>query len=492
MINQNIFQLIDAFRSLNVLVIGEAMLDTYLKGSSDRICREAPVPVVEISEREDVPGGAANTAVNTRSLGGEVVFLSVLGDDVEGRILLRVLEEQGVNTQSVLVDPERKTLAKHRVVADNQMMVRFDQGTTLPLSKKTEKKLIAELEKRFSESHALILSDYGYGVLTPAVIAALSRLQQQDPHIIIADSKQLDRFKSLSLTAVKPNYREAIELLQIPKADKLVDRVAQIARHGNKILEMVNTQIAAITLDEDGALIFEKDRTLYRTYARRAPHSRAAGAGDTFVSALALSLASGAQTSTAAEIASAASALVVEKPGTASCFAEELKGFFYGDEKFINDVFLMAARVATYHRQGRKVVFTNGCFDILHSGHVNYLSQAKSFGDILIVGINTDESVARLKGPNRPINNLHDRAQVLAALSSVDLIVPFGADTPKDLIRAIQPDIYVKGGDYTRETLPEAPIVEELGGIVKIVPYMDDHSTTGMIERIRKSYIKSR
>lgn len=490
--NNNVFQLIDSFNRLKILVIGEAMLDTYLKGTSDRLCREAPVPVVEVEEREDVPGGAANTAVNIRSLGGEVTFLSVIGEDVEGTILLKALEDRGVLTESVLVDPKRKTLAKQRIVADSQMMVRFDQGSTETLETESEEKLIESLRQAFPQADAIIISDYDYGILTPKVVETLEELQKEYPHIIIADSKRLAQYSRLNLTAVKPNYREAIELLHLHKSESLPDRVEQMVAHGEEILDLTNTQIAAITLDEDGALVFERNRTLYRTYARRSPNNRAAGAGDTFVSALTLALAAGAQTSTAAEIASAASTLVVEKPGTSSCYAEELKGQLYGDEKFISDVFLMAARVATFRRQGRRIVFTNGCFDILHSGHVAYLNQAKSHGDILIVGINSDESVRRLKGANRPINSLHDRAQVLSALSSVDLIVPFGADTPKDLIRAIQPDVYVKGGDYTLETLPEAPIVEELGGQVVILQYVEDRSTSGMIERIRKLYEQAR
>lgn len=490
--NNNVFQLIDAFTHANILVIGEAMLDTYLKGTSDRLCREAPVPVVEVTDREDLPGGAANAAANLCSLGAEVKFLSVIGDDPEGNILKQQLEARKISTETLMVNKSRKTLAKQRIVADSQMMVRFDQGSTTDIDAEDERRLKTILQTYFHSCDAVIISDYAYGILTPGILQEIQNLQQEDPHMIIVDSKRLEIYGSLNPAVVKPNYLEAIKLLGLEKDKTINGRVDQIARDGERVLDITNAQIAAITLDEDGAVIFERGRPYYRTYAKRAPDSKAAGAGDTFISALALALASGAQTTTAAEIASAAASLVVQKPGTSTCDLDELKAFYYGDEKFVNNAFLLAARLASYHRQGHKIIFTNGCFDILHSGHVSYLNQAKAFGDILIVGINSDESVKRLKGPNRPINALQDRAQVLAALSCVDLIVPFGEDTPKDLIRAIHPDVFVKGGDYTIETLPEAPIVKEMGGEVKILSYMDDHSTTGMIERIRKLDIEIR
>jgi D-beta-D-heptose 7-phosphate kinase / D-beta-D-heptose 1-phosphate adenosyltransferase len=484
--NNNVFQLMDAFTHANIMVIGEAMLDTYLKGTSERLCREAPVPVVEVSDREDLPGGAANTAANLCSLGAGVKFLSVIGEDPEGGILKHELEARKISTETIIMDKNRKTLAKQRIVADSQMMVRFDQGSTMGIDAEDERRLKAILHVYFHSCDAVIISDYGYGILTPGILQEIKDLQQEDPHMIIVDSKRLEVYASLNPTVVKPNYLEAIKLLGLEKDKTITGRVDQITKNGERVLDITNAQIAAITLDEDGAVIFERGRPDYRTYAKRAPDSKAAGAGDTFISALSLALASGAQTTTAAEIASAAASLVVQKPGTSTCDLDELKAFYYGDEKFVNNAFLLAARLASYHRQGHKIIFTNGCFDILHSGHVSYLNQAKAFGDILIVGINSDESVQRIKGPNRPINALHDRAQVLAALSCVDLIVPFGEDTPKDLIRAIHPDVFVKGGDYTLETLPEAPIVQEMGGEVKILSYMEDHSTTGMIERIRK------
>jgi D-beta-D-heptose 7-phosphate kinase/D-beta-D-heptose 1-phosphate adenosyltransferase len=243
----------------------------------------------------------------------------------------------------------------------------------------------------------------------------------------------------------------------------------------------------AVTLDTEGALVFERGRPAYRTYARPTPPSRAAGAGDTFVAALALALAAGGHTPAAVEVASAAASIVVGTDGTSVCGQEQLSEYFTAVSKTLHSVDRLAARAAFHHEQGRRIVFTNGCFDILHRGHITYLNRAKALGDLLVVGINSDESVRRLKGSGRPINGLEDRVQVLAALSCIDHIVPFDGDTPEELIRAIRPDVFVKGGDYTIEQLPEAGLVEQLGGTVQLLPFVEDRSTTGIIERIRRA-----
>ncbi len=483
----NLFSLMDLFAKQKILVIGEAMLDRYLRGSTNRLSQEAPVQVVQVDEKEDIPGGAANTAANIRSLGAEPIFLSVIGDDEEGKMLRKALQGYDISDEHVICHPNRQTLAKQRVLANGQMMIRFDQGTTTPLDNATEKKLIQRVRKLVRQVDGIIISDYNYGILTPTILQALAALQRHTPRILLVDAKKYQPYQTLRVTAVKPNYAEAIHILNLERKDESEERLQQILQHGHRVLETANSQIAAITLDQDGALVFEREQPVYRVYARPADHNRVAGAGDTFMSALALALAAGAETSTAAELASAAAAIVVEKPGTSMCYIEELKGYFSGDEKYITDNFHMSARIAAYRRQGKRIVFTNGCFDILHSGHIQYLNQAKENGDVLVVGINTDQGVKRLKGPNRPINPLEDRVQVLSGLSCVDHIIPFEEDIPYNLIRLIKPDVFVKGGDYTRRMLPEAELVEELGGAVHILPYIENHSTTNIIERIREA-----
>jgi D-beta-D-heptose 7-phosphate kinase/D-beta-D-heptose 1-phosphate adenosyltransferase len=302
--------LVDAFARLRVTVLGDVMLDSYLEGAASRLCQEAPVPVVALSGRKDIPGGAANTAVNVSSLGARVTLLGVIGDDREGQSLRQALEERGVATGELAIQRGRATLAKCRLSAASQMVVRFDQGSEQPLDAPTENRLIERLRKT-DGCDALVISDYGYGVLTPRLIQCLVESQNRRPCIIVIDSKRLTGYRCLQPTAVKPNYEEAMHLLGCPSPSPGLRRVEAISPYGERILELTNAQLAAVTLDTEGAIFFERNRPPYRTYARPTPHSRAAGAGDTFLAALALALAAGGSAQTAPELASAAAAVVV-------------------------------------------------------------------------------------------------------------------------------------------------------------------------------------
>jgi len=480
-------RIIDAWAGLQVTVVGDAMLDVYLEGSIGRLCREAPVPVVEVREKRKLPGGAANAAVNVHEMGGRVRFLSVVGSDREGGQLCEALRRQGVDAAGVLVEPDRRTLVKHRLVCGDQVLARFDEGVAHDMMEKTEAHFAEILRGAFVEADAVIVSDYGYGVLSPRLIRLLAQLQKQSPRVVVVDARQPVRYNRVGITAVKPSYDEALRILGNHYCEDGVGRAEAIAAQGERILNSTGAQVAAVTLDADGAVVVERNRPPYRTYAHPARSSRSVGAGDTFVGALGLALAAGADTPAAAELASAAAAVVLGKDGTATCSARELREFISGADKRSNDLAALALQVESHRGQGRRIVFTNGCFDILHRGHVTLLNRAKGLGDVLVVGVNSDLSVRRLKGPERPINALEDRIRVLAALSYVDHIVAFDGDTADEVIEAIRPDIFVKGGDYTRETLPEAGLVERLGGAVCIFPYVEDRSTTGIIERIRQA-----
>lgn len=481
---------IDTFPRSRVAVLGDTMLDTYLRGETHRLCPEAPVPVVTVSGRTHAAGGAGNTAVNVCRLGGHAALFSVIGDDASGRRLLRVLREAGVSTEHVLRRPSRRTLLKQRVLAASQMLLRIDDGSAQVLAAGDEAVLLEHLGAALDGFDAVVVSDYGYGALTANVLRLLADRQARAPGLLLVDAKDLEAYRAVGATAVKPNYAQAIHLLGEREAGRPGDRAAQIQAHQERLLRLTGAQVAAVTLDSDGALILERGRPPYRTYARPARHAQPAGAGDTFLSALALALAAGCSTPAAAELASAAAAVVVEMDGTASCTAAQLRAYLGahlgGDAKHVPDPARLAALVEAHRRAGRRIVFTNGCFDLLHRGHVAYLGGAKALGDVLIVGLNGDESIRRLKGPGRPINTVADRVQVLAALSCVDHIAVFEDETPCDLIRTIRPDVYVKGGDYTRAMLREAPLVEALGGTVRILPYVEDCSTSGIIERIRR------
>ena len=479
--------LIKAFDSLRVLVVGDAILDSYLDGESQRLCREAPVPIVALTGRRDAPGGAANVAANVRRLGASVRLLSLVGEDAEGTRLRGVLGREGIDTASVLVSRDRQTLAKTRVLASGQMLVRFDQGTGAPLDPPTEDGLLEALTTYYRACDAVIVSDYAYGVLTPRVIDTLARLQAADPRVLSVDARDLLAYRGIGVTAIKPNHEEAVRLLGPRPVGAAGDRADAITRSADRLLELTGCQVAAVTLDVDGAVVLERGRAPYRTYARPTRNVRAPGAGDTFISTFTLALAAGGHTPAAAELASAAAAIVVGKDGTSVCEARELMEHFDAAGKRVEDLGRLAALVSYHRQQGRRVIFTNGCFDILHRGHITYLNKAKALGDLLVVGINSDGSVKRLKGDGRPINTLEDRVQVLAALSCIDHIVPFDADTPSAVIEAIRPDVFVKGGDYTRDRLPEAALVERLGGAVQLLPLVEDRSTTGIIERVRAS-----
>lgn len=486
--NANLSRIVGAFAGLNVLVVGESMLDVYLQGTTNRLCPEAPVPTVELSSRLDQPGGAANSAHNARRLGADVSFLSVVGDDVEGETLLRAISLSNIDNSDILIQSRRRTLTKQRVLAGSQLLVRFDQGDTDPIAPGVEEQLIDRLGRLWGRCEAVIVSDYGYGVLTPRVIARLTELQADEPRVLVVDSKRLALYRDAKPTAIKPNYGEALRLLGMSGPASPADRAEWMTSWGPRILEISGARTASVTLDAEGALVFERDRPPYRTFAGAERPARAAGAGDTFAAVLALALAAGAETPAAADLASAAAAVVVGKDGTASCGSAELCERVSPAGKLLAGKEELADCVASHRRRGRRIVFSNGCFDILHRGHVSYLSQAKALGDVLIVGVNSDAGIRRLKGPARPINALEDRLQVLSALSCVDHVVPFDEDTPHELIRVVRPDVFVKGGDYTRTTIPEATLVEELGGVVEILPFLVDRSTTDIIARVRRAY----
>ncbi|HEU4529126.1 MAG TPA: D-glycero-beta-D-manno-heptose 1-phosphate adenylyltransferase [Actinomycetota bacterium] len=475
---------IDRFPDLHVVVVGDLMLDTYLQGSTRRVAQEAPVPVLDVSACTDAPGGAANTAANAAALGAQVRVVGLVGDDDEGMALVDALAEHGVGTDGVVADPGRRTLHKQRILADGQLLVRCDTGTTDPSSASAERALVRTLTEALAETDAVVVSDYGYGVATPAVLDAVSPDRRGAHTVLVADGRDLARLRSTGPTVVKPNYREAIDLLGLPEVDGPGDRAEQILEHGERLLDLLAARAVAVTLDAAGALLFERGAPPYRSYAEPTTSVRAAGAGDTFVAGLALALAAGLPGSAVVDLASAAAAVVTKRDGTSVCTISELRRRVATVGK-VADLDALEERLAHERAAGRRIVFTNGCFDLLHRGHITYLDRAKDLGDVLVVGLNTDASVRRLKGPDRPVTRLEDRAEVLAALSCVDVVVPFPEDTPVELIRRIRPDVFVKGGDYTAEMLPEAEVVRGLGGEVRILPYVDERSTSSIIARIR-------
>ena len=476
-------ELLERFAGMRVLVIGDAMLDIYTRGVSRRICPEAPVPIIDVVDEQFHAGGAANTAANLASLGARVTFLSATGADCPAESLLALLNERGIETAPVCRSQHRRTLVKHRILADAQMVVRYDQGHGQPLAADVEQCLLDALDCYAAGCDAVVVSDYGYGVLTPRVIERLGQLRTGT--IVAVDAKDLTRYAAIRPDLAKPNCREALKLLDLD-GPRACERIDAVAAQAEVLLDKTNARLVAVTLDRDGCLCLERGLDPLRIAAPPCSHPRVAGAGDTFLSAMTLALAAGADTAQAAQLANLAASVVVERDLTATCSVEDLRDRLTGDLHPHTDLARLARLLEQERQRGRRIVLTGGCFDILHRGHVSYLQQARELGDLLVVGVNTDESIKRLKGPERPINTLVDRLGVLAALDCVDYLIAFDEDTPHRLIEAIRPDVFVKGGDYTRETLPEASLVEQLGGVVKFLPLVADRSTTNIIRRIRR------
>lgn len=477
--------IIGKFTNKNILVIGDFILDVYLKGVSTRLSPEAPVPVVDVNERQQIPGGAGNVVSNLRALGASVTLCTVIGDDHEGSESASLLENLGVKTTSIVRAQDRRTISKTRVMAGNHVITRVDQGDTAPLEEHHEDVLIQFITQSYEAAEAVLISDYDKGVITPKILSAIIRLQARWPKFLAVDSKRLEFFHKLHPFLVKPNYDECIRLLELPHV--FASRAEQIAMYATHLYEKVNAEIIAVTLDNEGSLIIETGQMVHRCVAPAIVNPQVSGAGDTYLSAFMLAYITSIDSKASAEIANAAAAIAVKKPHTSSCANIELRNYFNVQKKFITSLNELAALCNEYRAQGRKIVFTNGCFDILHSGHVTYLHCAKELGDILIVGLNSDESIKRLKGETRPINPLPDRLKVLSGLTSVDHIITFGDandDTPIPVIKVVKPNIFVKGGDYTKDKLPEASTVEELGGKITFLPHIPDHSTTSIINKI--------
>jgi D-beta-D-heptose 7-phosphate kinase / D-beta-D-heptose 1-phosphate adenosyltransferase len=478
-----LIRLIENFTKLKILVIGDAILDTYVKGNPDRVCREAPVLVFNVDEQEYQCGGAANTAINVATLGAQSYYLTVLGKDASAKELTDILKKNKVHTDYILRDKSRVTIAKKRITASSHILMRVDEGTTTEISQTCEKELLKNVSELLPQIDAIILSDYGFGVITNNIVKEIKALASAHHKAVVVDARDLSKYKTLKAEAVKPNYEETIKLLNIEKLTQ--DRDKQILQHCKKLHKITGANKVAVTLDADGVLLFEEGKEPYRVLCVPQDNKNAIGAGDTFISAMAMALALKANGATAAEIASAAAAVVVRKDGTVGCTNQELKSYFNSVPKYILDTSELADIVKDLRKSGKRIVFTNGCFDIIHKGHITLLNKAREAGDVLIVGVNSDASIKNLKGPERPINNLEDRLTVLSGLQSVDYLISFEEESPVQLIKAVHPDVFVKGGNYTENTIPEAPLLKKLNITVKIVPYKEEHATTQIINKIR-------
>jgi len=453
------------------------MLDHYLWGKCERISPEAPVQVVDISKETTVLGGAGNVINNLLTLGANVSVMSVLGRDSAGDEILDMLEISGANFDNVIRQNGRKTSKKSRVIASHQQIIRYDLESKDDINQASEMELYKRFQFQIAHYDAILLSDYGKGVLSEALMHKIIVCAKEAKKIVLVDPKGNDYSKYAGATLLTPNKKEASIATQIDIVDE-----ESLQKAGKWIKEKLDLKYAIITLSEDGMAIFGNKIIKIPTVAREVYD--VTGAGDTVLASLGFALTSGFDIKEAAYFATSAAAVVVGKLGCATVSLDEIDLYEQSlrSAKAGSKIKTKEELVALLENfRDKKIVFTNGCFDILHVGHVKYLEIAKSFGDMLIVGLNSDASVKRLKGSTRPINNHLDRAYVLSALESVSFVVEFTEDTPYELIRAIKPDVLVKGGDYKDKVVVGSDLVEE----VKLVDFVDGKSTTKIIEKAR-------
>ncbi len=468
--------LLPDYSKINILVAGDLMLDRYWNGNTQRISPEAPVPVVLIKGFEERPGGAGNVARSITALGGQCALAALLGDDKAAEQLEALLQQENVFLRCIK-DPLAKTVAKLRVLSRHQQLIRLDfEGE---FSEDSVNKLTSTVCGEIERHNVLILSDYKKGALKN--IAEIINKANSMGTSIFVDPKGSDFSRYKNVTAITPNQSEFATVVgEVASEQELVDK-------GLRLLKELNLSALIITRSEKGVTLIEKSGKTVNIPARAKEVFDVTGAGDTFISVLAASYAADSSFEDAVNIANAAASVVVGKLGAATVTKNEIENELNRSSENIGKIIpqdKLIEKVKSIRQEGKKIVMTNGCFDILHSGHVDYLSKAKELGDILIVAVNSDDSVKRLKGDSRPINKLKDRLTVLSSLQTIDWLVEFGQDTPEELIKKVLPNVLVKGGDYAVKDVVGGDVVQANGGEVKIVDFLPSYSTTDLISKI--------
>jgi D-beta-D-heptose 7-phosphate kinase/D-beta-D-heptose 1-phosphate adenosyltransferase len=483
----NVETAIDRLPEQTILCIGDVMLDEFIYGDVSRVSPEAPVPVIAATREERVIGGAGNVARNIASLEAKCIFVGVTGNDESGRVLESAFAACGRTIEPrLVVDPSRPTTRKVRFVSEHYSahLLRADWEQARPVSPAVEAELIDVVSAMLPRAGAVILSDYAKGVLTPRVIRAVIDGARRQGTPVLVDPKAADYAIYRGATIITPNRKEIAEATRRPVAtlDEIAAAAAELSR-------TVASDAVLVTLSEQGMLLHVSGAQPVHVPAYPVRVRDVSGAGDTVVAVLALLLAMRADFEPAMRAANAAASVVVGKSGTATVSAAELRSRILpaaalaSEEKIVFDWSVADERVLEWRAKGLRVGFTNGCFDLLHPGHVKVLTKARGACDRLVVGLNSDASVRRLKGAERPIQNIHARADVLAALEAVDLVVVFEQDTPIDLIRRLRPTVLVKGGDYRKEEVIGHDIVEANGGEVVLVDLLLGHSTTSIARK---------
>lgn len=473
---------------VTVLCIGDLMLDDFVYGEVARISPEAPAPVIAVKRSEMVIGGAGNVARNIASLGARCLFVGLVGEDDAGRTLKAALAAEPRIEASLVVDGSRPTTRKVRFVSEHYAthMLRADWEQASPAEPKIEKALLDQALSLIPRADAVVLSDYAKGVLTPSLIRHVIEAARASGKPVVVDPKGSDYSVYRGATLVTPNRKELSEAVH---RDARSD--AEVARAASELRDALHCDAVLVTRSDEGMTLVARDAPPLHVPSYAVKISDVSGAGDTVVAVLSAMLALRADYESAMRAANAAAAVVVGKRGTATLNIAELRhrilpaATLAAEEKILFDWSGLDQRLDGWRKQGLRIGFTNGCFDILHPGHVKLLAQARAACDRLVLGLNSDASVSRLKGPERPVQKVQARAEVLAALEAIDLVVVFEEDTPRELIARVKPNVLIKGADYTREQVVGHDIVEAYGGEVLLVELLAGHSTTDIVKRSR-------
>jgi D-beta-D-heptose 7-phosphate kinase/D-beta-D-heptose 1-phosphate adenosyltransferase len=475
------------FSYVRVLCIGDVMLDRFMHGEIERISPEAPIPIIHLTRTQEMLGGAGNVAHNIATLGGRALLVGLVGTDPLADTMRRLGREVAGIEPCFVSTTLRPTICKTRFVASQQQVVRADEESRLPLQPSEELGLLQAVAEHLPSASAIILSDYGKGVLSPRIIATVIARARERGIPVFVDPKTDDFGRYKGATCITPNLQELAIASKMP-----VDSEEAVEAAARRVLADANATAILATRSERGMMLIEADGPSHSVPARAREVFDVSGAGDTVIAAMALAHASGLSLSQSMHIANAAAGVVVSKLGTATVTVNEVLHELENEDDSASDKLLgvrslasAQALVARWKGQGLRVGFTNGCFDIIHPGHISLLKAARAECDRLVVALNTDASVSRLKGPSRPVNELSARAQVMAAIVYVDCVVEFDEPTPYELIQKIVPDVLVKGADYRVEDVVGADIVLAAGGRVFLANLVPGQSTTAIVNRMK-------
>ncbi len=475
---------ISKFDRCNILVVGDLMVDEYLWGDVERISPEAPVQVVTIKDEDFSLGGSGNVVNNVVALGAKVSAVGVIGTGTDGQLLLNKLNELGVDIAGIFQDSNRPTTRKTRIIASNQHVLRIDRETKESISEPAFEAIAKYLEDKIPDVDVVLISDYGKGLITEALMARLIAAAQKHKKITIADPKGLDFSKYSGVSLITPNKKEAA----LASGIEVVDETTLIEA-GNEILQRVGIDKLLITCGKDGMVLFDRNKAPYKIRAETRQVYDVSGAGDTVLAVLGLSVASGISFEDGAVLANTSAGIVVGKVGTATVSRQELSSALKHDDISLKhkDLSELPVLLQDMKKKGKRLVMTNGCFDLLHAGHIMLFSASKKLGDVLIVAIDDDDSVRDLKGKGRPVISARERVRVISALDSVDYVVVFSSQELSKLIEIIRPDVLTKGSNYTSEEVFGRELVEQLGGRVVLIPVTEKISSTRIINNIRNS-----